>query len=133
MEMSMKTLRFVFPVAVLLFVAACGSSSSTPTTPTPSPTPNPSPTSGNLVTIPSGAQTLGNAAYKPNPIMVSAGATVTWTNDDGVTHTVTSDSGAFNSNGLASGGTFQFTFPTAGTFPYHCTIHPGMVGTVVVQ
>jgi plastocyanin len=46
---------------------------------------------------------------------------------------VTSDSGAFNSGALASRATFSSSFPTAGTFPYHCTIHPGMVGTVVAQ
>jgi plastocyanin len=131
MERSMRTLRFVYPVAVLLFVAACGGSYSSPTNPTPSP--NPSPTSGNAVSIPSGAENLGNAGYKPNPITVAVGTTVTWTNSDSTAHTVTSDGGLFNSNSMAPGGTFSYMFPVAGSYPYHCTLHPGMVGTVVVQ
>jgi plastocyanin len=61
------------------------------------------------------------------------GTTVTWTNDDGVNHTVTSDQGAFDSGPLATGQTFSQTFNQAGTFTYHCTIHPSMQGTVVVQ
>jgi plastocyanin len=65
--------------------------------------------------------------------MVSAGTTVTWSNGDTITHTATADGGQFNSGAIAAGGKFSFTFQTTGTFPYHCTIHPGMVGTVVVQ
>jgi plastocyanin len=46
---------------------------------------------------------------------------------------VTSDTGAFDSGSLAPGAKFSFTFQTRGSFPYHCTPHPGMVATVVVQ
>ena len=126
----MKTLRFAVPAAVLLFVAACGSSYSTPNNPTPNPNPTPG---ANAVTIPSGAQSMGSAAYKPNPITVPVGTTVSWTNSDAIAHTVTSDGGVFNSNSLGPGGTFTYMFSAAGTFPYHCAIHPGMVGSVVVQ
>jgi len=52
---------------------------------------------------------------------------------DAVTHTVTSDNAAWDSGNIPAGGTFKFTFTTAGTFPYHCTIHPGMTGTIIVQ
>jgi plastocyanin len=127
----MKTLRFAVPAAVLLFVAACGSSSN-PTNPTPNPNPTPAP-GANGVAIQSGAQSLGSAAYKPNPITVAVGTTVSWTNGDAIAHTVTSDGGVFNSNTLGPGASFSYMFSTAGTFPYHCTIHPGMVGSVVVQ
>ena len=58
---------------------------------------------------------------------------VTWTNTDSVSHTSTSDANAWNSGTVAPGGRFSFAFQTAGTFPYRCTIHPGMVGTVVVR
>jgi plastocyanin len=58
---------------------------------------------------------------------------VTWTNNDSTTHTSTSNNGAWNSGGIAPGRSFSQTFQTAGTFVYHCSIHPGMVGTVTVQ
>ena len=70
---------------------------------------------------------------------MSAGTTVTWTNDDTTLHTVTSgsaesgDSGAqFDSSYLAAGKTFQHKFDTAGTFDYYCTLHPFMTGTIYV-
>src|SRR3989442_756413 len=59
--------------------------------------------------------------------------TVTWVNKDTVTHTVTSDgSSLFDSGFMPTGATFQFTFTMAGTYPYYCTVHPFMKGTVVV-
>jgi plastocyanin len=65
-------------------------------------------------------------------ITVEVGATVTWTNTGAATHTVTSDSGAFDSGNLAPGATFSMTFDSAGTFSYFCEIHPSMVGSVTV-
>jgi plastocyanin len=64
---------------------------------------------------------------------VAAGTTVTWTNSDAVAHTSTSDTTGWNSGTVAPGGQFSFTFQTPGRYAYHCTIHPGMIGTVVVQ
>jgi plastocyanin len=61
------------------------------------------------------------------------GTTVTWTNTDSTSHTTTSDAIGWNSGIVARGRQFSFAFQTAGTFPYHCDIHPGMVGTVVVR
>jgi plastocyanin len=61
---------------------------------------------------------------------------VTWRNSDNIAHTATSNSGdatTWDSGNIAAGGSFSFTFQNAGTFPYHCTIHPGMVGTLMVQ
>jgi plastocyanin len=66
-------------------------------------------------------------------VSVAVGATVTWMNSDSIAHTSTSDTNGWNSGVVAPGGQFSFTFQTAGTFPYHCAIHPGMVGTVVVR
>ena len=129
----MTTLRVVLAATLLAFAAACGSSSSPSTAPTPTPTPTPSGGATASVGIPAGAQVLGSSAFAPNPVMVSAGTTVTWSNGDTITHTATADGGQFNSGAIAAGGKFSFTFQTTGTFPYHCTIHPGMVGTVVVQ
>jgi plastocyanin len=73
-------------------------------------------------------------AFKPAEVTVSAGDTVTWTNNDSVAHDVTAD--AFSSGepgGMAPGDNFKHTFQEAGTFDYVCTVHPGMEGTVVVE
>lgn len=80
-----------------------------------------------------GSVSIASFAFSPSTVTVNVGESVTWTNNQaGVPHTVTSDSGAFDSGNLSSGGTFQHTFTTAGTFAYHCNIHPSMQGTVVV-
>ena len=115
-------------IALLLGIpAACGSS--TPATPSPTS----SPSGPGAASIVSGASTMTTTAYAPNPIAVSVGGTVTWTNNDSITHTSVADAGAWNSGTIAPGGTFKMTFAAAGSFPYHCSIHPGMVGTVTVQ
>jgi plastocyanin len=114
---------------------ACGGSYSQPSTaPSPTPTPTPSPgASSSSVAIPVGAESLGKAAYMPDDLNVAVGTTVTWTNGDSTSHTSTSDVSGWNSGIVPPGGQFSFTFQAGGTFPYHCSIHPGMVGTVVVR
>jgi len=137
----MLSLRLAAISGVLIVAAACGSnySSSTPTSPT-SPTPAPSPAappvsggSSSTVSIPAGAAVLGTAAFAPDALTVDAGTTVTWTNTDSVAHTSTSDASGWDSGIVAPGGQFSRSFQTAGTFKYHCAIHPGMIGTVVVR
>jgi plastocyanin len=54
-------------------------------------------------------------------------------NNDSTTHTSTSNGGVWNSGNIAPGGSFKVSFQSTGTFPYHCMIHPNMVGTVTVQ
>jgi len=71
--------------------------------------------------------------YTPASITVQAGDTVVWTNTGQAVHTVSADNGSFDSGTLLSGRTFAMTFSTAGTFAYHCNVHPSMHGTVVVQ
>jgi plastocyanin len=98
---------------------------------------------GTSVSIVSGSSSLTDTAYQPNPIQVSVGNTVTWTNDDAQPHTVTSGSNGqpdnkFNSSPNFSplvnpGQTFSFTFTEAGSYPYFCMLHPNMVGTVSVS
>ena len=92
-----------------------------------------------------GSSTLTDKAYSPNPIEVKVGQTVVWTNDDTAFHTVTSgivgapDAGKMFDSGLAGptalttkGKTFEHTFDAAGEIDYHCTLHPAMVGKVIV-
>ena len=71
--------------------------------------------------------------FSPATLTVPVGTTVTWTNTGQVDHTVTANGGAFASGTLAPGASYSFTFRTAGTFAYHCAIHPFMTGTVIVK
>jgi plastocyanin len=72
--------------------------------------------------------------FSPNPIRITVGSTVTWTNSTAATHTSTSDTGAWNTGNIAPGATSAaVAFPTAGTFTYHCAIHPSMTGSVIVS
>jgi plastocyanin/predicted lipoprotein with Yx(FWY)xxD motif len=75
---------------------------------------------------------IANYAFAPASLTVKVGATVTWTNSDGVAHTVTADGGAFDSHSISSGGSFKETFTKAGTYAYHCAIHTSMTGSVTV-
>jgi plastocyanin len=85
------------------------------------------------VTIVSGARNLTTTAYSPNPLTVAVGTTVTWMNNDTSTHNSTADNGSFATGSITPGASASVKLASAGSFVYHCTIHPGMVGTVVVQ
>lgn len=74
-----------------------------------------------------------NFSFMPPEITVERGATVTWTNMDNATHTVTANDNSFNSGSLTNGNTYARRFDQAGTFTYRCTVHPRMMGTVIVQ
>jgi plastocyanin len=121
----------IVAVSSIVLLAIVGGCSSNPDA--PSPTPSPAPGSSSSVTIPMGASTLGNQAYAPDDVNVAIGETVTWVNADSVPHTSTSDATGWDSGTVGPGGRFSRAFQTAGTFKYHCTIHPGMIGSVVVR
>ena len=101
-------------------------------TPVPSPIPTPSP-APSAAPVGTPAVSIAGFAFAPATITVTAGTTVTWTNDDSASHTVTADDGAFTSDTLASGAAFSQAFASPGTFAYHCAIHPSMKGTVIVR
>ncbi len=94
------------------------------------------------VSIVPGSSSLTDTAYQPNPVQVSVGDMVNWTNDDSQPHTVTSGSdgqsdGKFDSSSdiyplMSPGQNFEHTFTEAGEYPYYCAIHPNQVGTVIV-
>jgi len=79
------------------------------------------------------AVSIENYAFQPDPITVSLGTTVVWTNRDEVTHTVVSADKLFASPALETNRSFEFTFSKAGTFPYFCSLHPEMKGKVIVK
>jgi plastocyanin len=71
--------------------------------------------------------------FMPNSVTVKAGSTVTWANMDDEPHTVISDSGLFRSGAMDTNESFSFKFDKPGTYHFTCSIHPRMVGTIVVQ
>jgi len=71
--------------------------------------------------------------FSPPSVTVPVGTTVTWTNHDEVSHTITSAAGAFGSAGLSNAETFAQTFTQPGTYPYSCSLHPRMRATVIVK
>jgi nitrite reductase (NO-forming) len=95
------------------------------------------------VSIVPGSSSLTDTAFQPNPVEVSVGDTVTWTNGDTQPHTVVSGEngtpdGKFDSSPnfnplIVPGQTFSHTFTEAGQYPYYCALHPNMVGTVSVS
>ncbi|HSP04903.1 MAG TPA: plastocyanin/azurin family copper-binding protein [Acidimicrobiales bacterium] len=90
-------------------------------------------------TSPSGEAevSISDFSFQPDRIDVGAGATVTWTNDDGVPHTVTAGTadavGDTFDEPVEAGQTAEVTFDEAGTYDYFCAIHPTMTGQVVVS
>jgi len=76
---------------------------------------------------------IDNFTFGPVELTVQAGTTVTWVNRDDIPHTAVSTDQAFKSKVLDTDDKFSYTFSTKGSFPYFCSIHPKMTGTVVVQ
>jgi plastocyanin len=84
-------------------------------------------TSTNVVTI-------DNFNFKPQTLTVPVGTKVTWINHDDVPHTVVStDKKTIVSPALDTDEKFSYTFTTAGTNDYHCSVHPKMKGVVIVK
>jgi plastocyanin len=71
--------------------------------------------------------------FMPNSLTIKAGSTVTWANMDDEPHTVVSNTGLFRSAAMDTNDSFSFKFDTPGTYHFTCSIHPRMVGTIVVQ
>lgn len=74
-----------------------------------------------------------NLMFMPASLTVKAGSTVTWANEDNEPHTVVSDTGLFRSAAMDTDESFSFKFDMPGTYHFICSIHPSMVGTIVVQ
>jgi plastocyanin len=76
---------------------------------------------------------IDNFTFTPKELTVPVGTTVKWVNHDDIPHTVMETNKSFRSKPLDTNDTFSFTFAAAGTFNYFCSLHPQMVGKVVVQ
>lgn len=128
--------------SLLLVLAGCSNSSggsssaTTPASPSPTASPTASPTGSGTGSPTNAAATLTiqNFAFHPATLKVAPGAVVTVTNADSTAHTVTATgSKTFDTGTIAPGKTATFTAPKApGSYPYICTIHPFMKGTLTV-
>jgi plastocyanin len=76
--------------------------------------------------------TIRDFSFGPSSVSVNVGDAVTWSNQGKAAHTATANNGSFDTGTLNKGQSGSHTFTTAGTFSYHCTIHPFMKGTVFV-
>ena len=136
---------FSLAMIAVLFLAACGggttATTSTPTattpptaTPTPTSTPSPTPTPKSTVVMVKIVEQNEKYSFQPATLSIKMGTQVVWLNTTDAPHTVTSDTaGAFSSpSTITQNQTFKFTFTSAGTFPYHCNIHPYMKATITV-
>ena len=120
--MKKTLIASLFILAILL--SACGAAASPTTSPAGTPV---IPQTGSQAKV-----TISNFAFDPAVVTIKAGQTVVWTNQDSAAHTVVADDNGWKSPTIAQGSTFSQTFTTAGTFAYHCSIHPTMKATVVV-
>jgi len=77
--------------------------------------------------------TIDNFSFTPKEITVAAGTTITWVNRDDVPHTVVSPDKKFRSKALDTDDQFSFTFTDAGSYNYFCSVHPMMIGKIIVQ
>lgn len=70
--------------------------------------------------------------YKPAELTIPAGDSVTFVNHDDDSHSVTAKDGSFDSKLFGTGKSWTYTFNTAGTYPYICSVHPSMQGKIIV-
>ena len=76
---------------------------------------------------------VDNFTFTPETLTVPVNITVTWVNKDDVPHVITSNDGLFNSKALDTDDSYSYIFTKAGTYSYYCSVHPKMVGKIVVQ
>lgn len=120
-------------VIVIGVVAVVGRKSSSTTTATATMSMSPTAGAPAASAVDTSSVTVSNYAFSPANITVKVGTKVTWTNQDAVSHTVTSDTGTMLKSDLfARGQSFSYTFTEAGSYSYHCSPHPYMKGNVVV-
>jgi plastocyanin len=138
----MPALRLIAVAVFLFLAAACGNDSTSSSNGTPPPT-----AASNDINIPAGASQSGQFSPNPKTVALSGGASVSirWVNRDysgtdysatSVVHNIASLSNpiAFNPSGqLGGNATYSITLAAAGDYPYHCTIHPNMQGTIHVN
>ncbi len=126
----------VIVVVIIIVVARSGSKKSTgSTSATSSSAGTSSATSDTSGAVATTSVNITNYMFTPMVVSVKVGSKVTWTNQDQVSHTVTADTAsadAPSSSLIGQGQSYSFTFQKAGTYTFHCAVHPDMHGTVIV-
>ncbi len=141
----MKKTLFVIIILIILvggyyiFFNTSSNSTPTPLVPSPNIVSSTPPVSDLIPPTPVAPQSekisinIKDFAFNPSTVNIKVGTQVTWTNNDSVSHTITSDVGTLlKSNTLSPGQSFSFTFTKTGTETYHCNIHKMMKGTITV-
>lgn len=128
----MNSKRAIYIVAAIIFTAVVGIVAAKNNMKTTLP---PAASASSIAATPN-AVTIANYEFKPTPVTVKVGTTVTWTNSDIARHSIVSDDpqSQFAPHGdlINQDGKYTFTFTKPGTYKYHCEPHPYMHGTVVV-
>jgi len=130
MRYTPKPIHWAILIVVLVAcIAVCGCTADGPSSTTPETTQVPGTTT----------VFIQNLAFNPASITIPKGTTVAWVNQDSADHVIINDAQGsieqgelFTSNSLSKGVSFLYKFDTPGTYPYHCSIHPSMTGTVIV-
>lgn len=104
-------------------------SSNSPQTPSVNQQSNPT----NPVPAAKNSVQISNFSFSPTTLTVKIGDRVTWTNQDSIGHSSTADDKSFDTGVLDQGKSGTVTFSKAGTYTYHCSVHPTMTGTIIVQ
>jgi plastocyanin len=76
---------------------------------------------------------VDNFSFDPETLTVPTNSNVTWVNKDDVPHVIASNEGIFKSKALDTNDKYSYTFTKPGTYSYYCSIHPKMVGKIIVQ
>jgi plastocyanin len=132
--------------ATLLLVAACSSGGGATTAPSAAPAePSAAASEAPASEAPAAAACEKSAAggevdvsiegfaFNPADITATVGQTITFTNGDSAPHTATLDDGSCTTPNIANGASEGLTFNAAGTYPFHCTVHPDMKGTITIS
>jgi plastocyanin len=131
-------------LAVVLLLSACATSPSSGgniAVPTAEPTmvmptqtsANPSSSTLSVIPVTGPKVTISNFTFGPDSLTVPVGTSVTWVNQDDIPHTVNSVDKLFASQALDTGDQFTYKFTTAGIYSYFCSLHPKMVGKIIVK
>jgi len=133
MSNHMKSIHWAIVLVVLVIGIALAGCTGYQQSPGPATTPQTQVPGSNTVTI-------QNFAFNPPTLSISPGTTVIWVNKDTVDHEVINDASGSSAEGaifrspvIPKDGSYSFTFTSLGTYPYHCSIHPSMKGTITVQ